>query len=102
MPGERSRRTTLAESTDGYSYLSRGRDGTIWSLHPQWEIIDYAHDDKADAPSGTAREPSARLGRIRPAELTVPLEQTQGIVAIRKVTSFVGLRRSLDSVLDLG
>ena len=23
---------------------------------PQWEIIDYAHDDKLDAPSGTARE----------------------------------------------
>jgi 4-hydroxy-tetrahydrodipicolinate reductase len=23
---------------------------------PQWEIIDYAHDDKVDAPSGTARE----------------------------------------------
>jgi 4-hydroxy-tetrahydrodipicolinate reductase len=23
-------------------------------LIPQWEIIDYAHDDKADAPSGTA------------------------------------------------
>jgi hypothetical protein len=76
-----------------------GRSGAYIS---QWEIIDYAHDDKADAPSGTAREPSARLGRIRPAELTVPLEQTQGIVAIRKVTSFVGLRRGLDSVLDLG
>lgn len=22
---------------------------------PNWEIIDYAHDDKRDAPSGTAR-----------------------------------------------
>jgi 4-hydroxy-tetrahydrodipicolinate reductase len=122
---------------------------------PQWEIIDYAHADKKDAPSGTARELSARLSVIRPSELTVPLEQTQGIVetrgarvngsqvhsirlpgytisleilfglpdqtlslrhdagssaqpyvgggllAIRKVSSFVGLRRGLDSVLDL-
>jgi 4-hydroxy-tetrahydrodipicolinate reductase len=122
---------------------------------PQWEIIDYAHDDKKDAPSGTARELAARLSRIRPSELTVPLEQTQGIVetrgaritgsqvhsvrlpgytisaeiifgmpdqkltirhdsgssaepyvdgallAIRKVSSFVGLRRGLDSILDL-
>jgi 4-hydroxy-tetrahydrodipicolinate reductase len=122
---------------------------------PQWEIIDYAHDDKKDAPSGTARELSSRLSRIRPSELTVPLEQTQGIVetrgaringsqvhsirlpgytisveilfglpgqtlslrhdsgssaqpyvggallAIRKVSSFIGLRRGLDSVLDL-
>ncbi|HEU5098560.1 MAG TPA: 4-hydroxy-tetrahydrodipicolinate reductase [Roseiflexaceae bacterium] len=121
----------------------------------QWEIIDYAHDHKKDAPSGTARELAARLSRIRPSELTIPLEQTQGIVetrgarlggsqihsirlpgyaisaeiifgmpdqklsirhdsgssaqpyvdgallAIRKVSSFVGLRRGLDSVLDL-
>ncbi len=122
---------------------------------PQWEIIDYAHDDKPDAPSGTVRELANRLSRIRPSELTVPLEHTQGIVetrgarlegtqvhsvrlpgytisaevifgmpdqrlsirhdsgssaqpyvdgallAIRKVGTFVGLRRGLDSVLDL-
>jgi 4-hydroxy-tetrahydrodipicolinate reductase len=123
---------------------------------PQWEIIDYAHDDKVDAPSGTARELAARLSRIRSSELTVPLEQTQGVVetrgarlngsqvhsirlpgytisveilfglpgqtlslrhdsgssaqpyveggllAIRNVSSVWGLRRGLDSVLDLG
>ncbi len=122
---------------------------------PQWEIIDYASDGKPDAPSGTARELAHRLSRIRPSELTVPLEETQGLVetrgarlngsqvhslrlpgytisveiqfglpdqrlsirhdsgtgaqpyvdgallAIRKVHSFVGLRRGLDSVLDL-
>ncbi|HEU5097881.1 MAG TPA: dihydrodipicolinate reductase C-terminal domain-containing protein [Roseiflexaceae bacterium] len=50
---------------------------------PQWEIIDYAHDDKKDAPSGTARELAARLSRIRPSELTIPLDQTQGIVESR-------------------
>jgi len=124
-------------------------------LIPQWEIVDYASDRKKDTPSGTVRELAARLSRIRPSELTVPLEQTQGIVetrgarvagsqvhsirlpgytisaeiifgmpdqtltirhdsgtsaqpyvdgallAIRKVSSFVGLRRGLDSVLDL-
>lgn len=123
---------------------------------PQWEIIDYASDHKKDTPSGTARELAARLAHIRPSELTVPLEQTQGIVAtrgarisgsqvhsirlpsftisaeiifgmpdqkltirhdsgnsaepyvdgallaIRKVSSLVGLCRGLDSVLDLG
>jgi 4-hydroxy-tetrahydrodipicolinate reductase len=122
---------------------------------PQWEIIDYAHDDKKDAPSGTARELAYRLSKIRPSEPTIPLEQTQGIVetrgarlagsqihsirlpgytisaeiifgmpdqkltirhdsgssaqpyvegallAIRKVHTFVGLRRGLDHVLDL-
>jgi 4-hydroxy-tetrahydrodipicolinate reductase len=125
-------------------------------LIPQWEIIDYASNRKKDTPSGTARELAARLSRIRPSELTIPLEETQGIVetrgaringsqvhslrlpgytisaeiifgmpdqtltirhdsgnsaqpyvdgallAIRKVSSFVGLRRGLDSVLDLG
>jgi 4-hydroxy-tetrahydrodipicolinate reductase len=123
-------------------------------LIPQWEIIDYAGDAKKDAPSGTARQLAARLAGVRPSELTVPLDQTQGVVetrgarlsgsqvhsirlpgyvislevlfgmtdqrlsirhdsgtsaepyvdgallAIRKVGSFVGLRRGLDAVLD--
>lgn len=43
---------------------------------PQWEIIDYAHDDKRDAPSGTVRELASRLSQIRPSQLTIPLEQT--------------------------
>jgi 4-hydroxy-tetrahydrodipicolinate reductase len=122
---------------------------------PHWEIIDYASDGKRDAPSGTARELAYRLSRVRPSELTVPLEATQGVpetrgarlngsqvhsvrlpgytisaevifgmpdqkltlrhdsgsgaepyvdgalLAIRKVQTIVGLRRGLDSVLDL-
>lgn len=122
---------------------------------PQWEIIDYAQDDKTDSPSGTVRELAYRLSKVRRSELTVPLEQIQGVpetrgarmtgsqvhsvrlpgftisaeiifgmpdqklsirhdsgssaqpyvdgalLAIRKVNSFVGLRRGLDSVLDL-
>ena len=129
---------------------------TAARLIPQWEIIDYASDRKRDTPSGTARELAARLGRIRPSQLSVPLEETEGIVetrgarvagsqvhsirlpgytisaeiifgmpdqqltlrhdsggsaepyvggalvAIRKVHTFAGLRRGLDSVLDLG
>ena len=47
-------------------------------LIPQWEIIDYAHDGKLDAPSGTARELAARLSRVRKPEPTVPVEQTTG------------------------
>ena len=122
---------------------------------PQWEIIDYASDAKKDSPSGTVRELAYRLSQIRESELTVSLEDTQGVketrgarmtgsqvhsirlpgytisaevifgmpdqkltirhdsgssaqpyvdgslLAIRKVSSFVGLRRGLDSVLDL-
>lgn len=124
-------------------------------LIPQWEILDYAHDDKADAPSGTARELATRLARVRRPEPTVPLEQTVGqreargatlsgsqvhsvrlpgfvisaevifgmpdqrltirhdsgssarpyvdgaLIAIRRVSTLVGLHRGLDTVLDL-
>ena len=47
-------------------------------LIPQWEIIDYAHDDKVDAPSGTARELAFRLSKVRNPEPTVPLASTVG------------------------
>jgi 4-hydroxy-tetrahydrodipicolinate reductase len=124
-------------------------------LIPQWEIFDYAHDDKADAPSGTVRELAARLARVRTPEPTVPLDQTEGpkeargatmsgsqvhsvrlpgyvisaeivfgmpdqrltirhdsgssaqpyvdgaLLAIRKVSTLVGVHRGLDTVLDL-
>ena len=124
-------------------------------LIPQWEIIDYAHDDKIDAPSGTARELAARLSRVRQPDLTVPIEQTVGqpeargatlagaqvhslrlpgfvisaevifgmpdqrltirhdsgssarpyvdgaLIAIRRVSTLVGVHRGLDTVLDL-
>lgn len=43
-----------------------------------WEIIDYAHADKQDAPSGTARELAGRLGKVRESELDVPLETMLG------------------------
>jgi 4-hydroxy-tetrahydrodipicolinate reductase len=124
-------------------------------LIPQWEIIDYAHDDKVDAPSGTARELASRLAKIRTPQPTIPLDRTVGpreargatlagsqvhsirlpgyvisaevifgmpdqklsirhdsgssarpyvdgaLLAIRKVSTLVGVRRGLDSVLDL-
>ena len=47
-------------------------------LIPQWEIIDYAHDDKVDAPSGTVRELAARLAKIRHPQPTVALDRTVG------------------------
>ena len=47
-------------------------------LIPDWEIIDYAHGDKPDAPSGTTRELAARLARIRPPHVTIPIEDTVG------------------------
>ena len=124
-------------------------------LIPQWEIIDYAHDDKVDAPSGTARELAFRLSNVRNPEPTIPLAKTVGpretrgatvsgtqvhslrlpgyvisaeiifgmpdqrlsirhdagnsarpyadgaLLAIRKVSTLVGVHRGLDTVLDL-
>jgi 4-hydroxy-tetrahydrodipicolinate reductase len=55
-------------------------------LIPQWEIIDYAHDDKMDAPSGTARELAARLANVRAPTVTVPIEQTVGLREARGAT----------------
>ncbi len=53
---------------------------------PQWEIIDYAHDGKVDAPSGTARELATRLGAVRAPQPTVPLDQTVGARDARGAT----------------
>lgn len=153
---EQSQRGVLAVGNFAITVVLLQKFAEMAARHiSQWEIIDYAHADKKDAPSGTARELSTRLAKIRPSELAVPLEQTQGIVetrgarvngsqvhsirlpgytisveilfglpgqtlslrhdsgssaepyvggallAIRKVSTFVGLRRGLDSVLDL-
>jgi len=46
---------------------------------PHWEIIDYAHADKRDAPSGTARELANRLSKIRVPEIDIPLDEIAGI-----------------------
>lgn len=53
---------------------------------PQWEIIDYAHDGKVDAPSGTVRELAARLARVRDPERTIPVDQTVGPREVRGAT----------------
>lgn len=55
-------------------------------LIPHWEIIDYAHDDKRDAPSGTVRELAARLGEAATARQAVPVEETMGERATRGAT----------------
>jgi len=46
---------------------------------PSWEILDYAHADKIDAPSGTARELAFRLSQVRPPHVEVPLDRMNGI-----------------------
>lgn len=48
-------------------------------LIPQWEVIDYAHDDKPDSPSGTARELAHRLSKVRAPQPTIPVADTRGV-----------------------
>ena len=55
-------------------------------LIPQWEIVDYAHDDKPDAPSGTVRELAARLSRVRSPATTIPVSETLGTPEARGAT----------------
>ena len=55
-------------------------------LVPHWEVIDYARATKPDAPSGTARELAARLARVRPPVVAVPVGQTRGVAEARGAT----------------
>ncbi len=45
---------------------------------PSWEIIDYAHAEKIDAPSGTVRELAEELGEVAQNHLSLPVDQTHG------------------------
>ena len=100
---------------------------------PQCEIIDYAHADKVDAPSGTVRELANRLSRVTETKPSVHSVRLPGFVigaevifglpdqrlslrhdagssarpyvdgallAIRRVSTLVGVHRGLDTVLD--
>jgi 4-hydroxy-tetrahydrodipicolinate reductase len=51
-----------------------------------WEIIDYAHADKIDAPSGMTRELAHRLSLVRAPVPEVPIEETRGPKESRGVT----------------
>lgn len=52
---------------------------------PHWEIIDYAHSNKKDAPSGTAQELANRLSKIQESQLDVPLDEIEGPMESRGV-----------------
>jgi 4-hydroxy-tetrahydrodipicolinate reductase len=45
---------------------------------PSWEIIDYAHAEKPDAPSGTVRELAEELGNVAKNQIAYPIERTHG------------------------
>lgn len=122
---------------------------------PNWEIVEFGSDTKADVPSGTVRELALRLAEVRAPLVTIAPKQAVGppesrgatvagtqihsvrlpghvlgvdviygmpdqtltlrhqagssarpyvdgaVLAIRKVSSLVGVHRGLDRVLDL-
>jgi 4-hydroxy-tetrahydrodipicolinate reductase len=49
----------------------------------QWEILDYAGDEKPDVPSGTSRELAETLAQVREPRTTVPVEELHGPVEAR-------------------
>jgi 4-hydroxy-tetrahydrodipicolinate reductase len=53
---------------------------------PSWEIIDYAHAGKPDAPSGTARELAEALGDVAQNAIEFPIEKTLGSPETRGAT----------------
>jgi 4-hydroxy-tetrahydrodipicolinate reductase len=53
---------------------------------PSWEIIDYAHAEKPDAPSGTTRELAEALGEVAQNKLALPVERTHGEPKARGAT----------------
>jgi len=48
-----------------------------------WEVIDYASENKPDAPSGTVRELANRLSKIRKPNIEIPVHKTDGIKETR-------------------
>lgn len=50
---------------------------------PSWEVVEYAHANKVDAPSGTVQELAEALGEKRAPHIDVALEETLGERAAR-------------------
>jgi 4-hydroxy-tetrahydrodipicolinate reductase len=53
---------------------------------PSWELLDYAHADKPDAPSGTVRELAEELATVGRNQLGLTIEQVQGEKQARGAT----------------
>jgi 4-hydroxy-tetrahydrodipicolinate reductase len=53
---------------------------------PNWELVDYAHGGKADAPSGTVRELAEEIGKVAQPHVEIPIEQIHGAAATRGAT----------------
>jgi len=50
---------------------------------PSWEIVEFAHADKPDAPSGTVRELAEELANVAKNQITRPIDQTLGVKETR-------------------
>ena len=53
---------------------------------PQWEIIDYASDQKPDSPSGSALELAYKLSQVGKPVHTIAIEDTKGVKETRGAT----------------
>jgi 4-hydroxy-tetrahydrodipicolinate reductase len=53
---------------------------------PSWELVDYAHADKPDAPSGTVRELAEELANTARNQVGLAIEHVQGDKRARGAT----------------
>jgi 4-hydroxy-tetrahydrodipicolinate reductase len=66
--------------------LAKHCAGIVARHIPQWEIIDYSHGGKPDAPSGTARELADFLGEVAQNRFQVQPADTLGVPEARGAT----------------
>jgi len=83
----RARLGVLAGGNFAISAVLLHRFATEAARHiPNWEIVDYAHNEKPDAPSGMTRELAHRLLGVRGQCVLRSIPETQGILAARGAT----------------
>lgn len=79
---ESARRSNLGVIAAGNFSLTAAlaKHFALFAAHhlPSWEIIDYAHADKPDAPSGTTIELAEELSAVRENRIEFPIEQVHG------------------------
>jgi len=66
--------------------LAKHFAGIAAQFIPHWEIIDYSHGSKPDAPAGTTQELAEFLGERAQNQLGLPIEEVSGVREARGAT----------------
>lgn len=84
LVAEQQQKSVLAVGNFAISVVLLNRFAEIAARYmPNWEIIDYAKQNKPDAPSGSAMELANRLSKVGKSNITVEIADTKGIKETR-------------------